>query len=615
MDSMDNMDLMDNRGTMDISMPRSMLSMLSILFVLSFGSLVAGPFDATSDLPVAHRGRFSSLEPAARIWLYDFYHRQSLKQSDLSAFHMEDPSAISLLWNVHFFGHTPWNDSPFFWIHYATHKTELGLPLDVDRFSYDTLLTKRNFDDELSSRLQIFKSYRGSAALRKEPYIQLYKQLEQGRIPPNEMANILESRFPLITRLKNAGTAIKMLPLHASPGEWVSLHALKVKVYDPAANALRPIGNFTPFSDADFTRLRDSYLALQAAVFNHTIDDSLEKAATKFAEAYTNAYESIEGKIYKRAEGKTLAYPSIWRLKAERLYYRLPLIEFAIAAYIVALILMAASKRNTWTLLALSAGFAVHTAVLIMRCYILQRPPVSNMFETVVYVPWIAMILGLIFYFVSRNRTVLAASTVASLALLVLLQVTQVDARMENVQAVLDSQYWLIIHVLMVVGSYGAFIVSGILAHFYLARLMAPFVSSNALATTAQGILHTMYVGVALLIPGTILGGVWAAESWGRFWDWDPKESWAFISACVYLLVIHAYTFNRIRDFGLAVGAIAGLMAVSFTWYGVNYVLGTGLHSYGFGKGGEFYYFVYIGLECTFLACACAVQKIRHLKT
>lgn len=116
-----------------------------------------------------------------------------------------------------------------------------------------------------------------------------------------------------------------------------------------------------------------------------------------------------------------------------------------------------------------------------------------------------------------------------------------------------------------------------------------------------QLILQTMYGGTILLVSGTILGGIWAAESWGRFWDWDPKESWAFISSCFYLIWIHAYRFHRIGSFGLAIGAVSGLLAISFTWYGVNYILGTGLHSYGFGSGGEIFYYSFLGIECLFL--------------
>jgi ABC-type transport system involved in cytochrome c biogenesis permease subunit len=226
------------------------------------------------------------------------------------------------------------------------------------------------------------------------------------------------------------------------------------------------------------------------------------------------------------------------------------------------------------------------------------------MFETVIYVPWIAIVLATFVSWKQRSIAVLTAGTLAAIALLTLLKISDLDARMENVQAVLDSQFWLIIHVLMVVGSYGAFILSGALGHLYLAKYALGPGKTDELQPLARGILSTLYIGVGLLIPGTILGGVWAAESWGRFWDWDPKESWAFISACVYLIVIHAYTFRKIGDLGLAIGSILGVISISFTWYGVNYVLGTGLHSYGFGTGSTTYYFAYLLAEIVFVTGA-----------
>ena len=110
-----------------------------------------------------------------------------------------------------------------------------------------------------------------------------------------------------------------------------------------------------------------------------------------------------------------------------------------------------------------------------------------------------------------------------------------------------------------------------------------------------------LYLGTALLICGTILGGVWALQSWGRFWDWDPKESWAFISSGFYLIGINAYRFGLIRGRGLAVVAIVGLLLITFTLYGVNYILGSGLHSYGFGQGKHGLFYGYVMTELLFL--------------
>ena len=196
------------------------------------------------------------------------------------------------------------------------------------------------------------------------------------------------------------------------------------------------------------------------------------------------------------------------------------------------------------------------------------------------------------------------AACTASVVLLLIIEIADLNQSLDQVQAVLDSQFWLMIHVLLVVGSYGIFILGALLGHLYLILFMKGGKQINAMPLLSNLILQSLYGGTALLVTGTILGGIWAAESWGRFWDWDPKESWAFISCCFYLVWIHAFRFNRIGAFGLAIGAVSGLLAISFTWYGVNYILGTGLHSYGFGSGGEFYYYTYLGAECLFLAAA-----------
>lgn len=678
------------------------LSLKFICFaLLSFHSLSANSiFEETKDLPVAYEGRFRSLDSASRLWLYDFYHQQRLKKEDLISFETSSPSALDFMWKMHFFGHTPWDNAPFFWMHYASLKSLLKLKRSTDRFSFKSLyhalyensetnlaavkalilsefaknngrgtshfanatvelqnLSKGLFvtyqhnaliiaktpsfapwnflkagmtlsenaakelaDSEsregnhfenltqLMRELHLYSEYRGTTDQFQKPFEDLYATLQKHSRSASEIALTLEARFPFIQRLQMAGTTLKMLPIRSSPGEWVSLHAFKTKNYNQQLNQLMLSDNFTSFSDEHFYFVREAYFEMEKAMISHANTSQISLAVTHFADQYKMAYRSLAGKPYQQAEKKGLSYPTESRLQIETLYYRLPLIEITLMTYALALLLRLLStllpKSQKWTpltLFVLLVGFSIHTAVLILRCYILQRPPVSNMFETMIYVPWIAVAIGFVFYSLTSSYTVIAAAVVASLALLVLLKLTQIDARLENVQAVLDSQYWLIIHVLMVVGSYGAFAVSGVLGHFYLIGSTLKKAETSSLEKIARSILHTMYVGLALLIPGTILGGIWAAESWGRFWDWDPKESWAFISACVYLLFVHAYTFHHIKDFGLAVGSIAGLTAISFTWYGVNYILGTGLHSYGFGKGGEMLYFLYLIGECLFV--------------
>lgn len=663
-----------------------------------------------SHIPVAYKGRFRPLDVYSRLWLYDFYHGQNIKKTQLSAFHIPDGSSQELVWRLHFLGHKHWDDAPFFWIHLADLKKLLNLDPKTDTFSYNQLRQKiylekdssasflshlaiytflKNFKDpsnrsgsekqelaqlnpglwiafhnndivvmassltppwnNLQKGMILLKDARqridsiinqdraqaeeaialmasmsdyektGDASLKQNQALaNSLRELQKNSLSPQDIGLTLEMQMPLSARLQQSGTTIKALPSIYKNGEWYSLHALKSQVYDPALQKIVPVGNFTPYSDELFNAIRNTYAELEKSIqttfsgsASVSIDERQEarigQLADKLSELLIEGYATLAGTSYKQATGKGLSYPSIGQLRMESSYYRYPLTEASIALYALALLtfLLAITTNKTalnkWALCLMLLGFCVHTVVLLMRCYILGRPPVSNMFETVIYVPWIAVLASFILYYAFKNPLVLIGSCTASLVLLIVLKLTNVNSSMENVQAVLDSQYWLIIHVLMVVGSYGLFILSGILGHIYLICSIVKKHETPSMQFIAKFTLQAMYMGIAMLIPGTILGGVWAAESWGRFWDWDPKESWAFISCCVYLIWVHAFRFHHIRNFGLAVGSVVGLLAISFTWYGVNYILGTGLHSYGFGSGGELYYYLFLICEIAFL--------------
>lgn len=432
--------------------------------------------------------------------------------------------------------------------------------------------------------------------------------LIERKLPPKDAALLLEREFPLQTRLTEQGEDLKTLP-GRHDGSWYSVRTLGLKTYNPISGKLEKIQNFTVYREETFTKLQKQYLKLEDAIRGDDLE-SFDPLLDSFKSMLFEAYLPYAGKTYREAFGKALTYPTVATLKMENLYFSFPFIECCLALYgMAALFLIWGTYRMRSSLKTIGISFLLtalllHTAILGMRSFILGRPPVSNMFETVVYVPCIAVWISLAFSYKLRNVQVLIASSILALILLILLKITRLNSDLENVQAVLDSQFWLTIHVLMVVGSYGMFLLSGILAHIFLMRHMLKGREAEEMRSLAGMMLQTMYLGTLLLIPGTILGGVWAAESWGRFWDWDPKESWAFISSCIYLMWIHAFRFHHIGNFGLAIGSIIGLQAITFTWYGVNYILGTGLHTYGFGDGGEIYYYLFVAMELSFILAA-----------
>lgn len=472
---------------------------------------------------------------------------------------------------------------------------------EVMSLDSQSIRSKRSFNDESIKILQSlnqFNSFNGPYARSEKEYQHAYDELVLRGFKPDQIEESLNRNFPLAQRLSQAGNLFLVLP--AKTGDWLSLNALTVKNFNKAKGSLELVSNFTIYPDEQFDKIQKKYFQL---INNHT-DSGLKE---DFAHLLVENYKSIEGSPVQQANGKSINYPSILQLKTEQFYYTIPLIEATIAVYTIAILFLMVGlgqkrRRYTYTgLFFVLVAFALNTLILALRSYVLARPPVSNMFETVIYVPWVAVFVGLLLRLKMKNSIIVLGASILSLALLILLKVTGLGDSMENVQAVLESQYWLIVHVLMIVGSYGVLALAGILGQIYLIQYLRYKHETYSMQEIGSAILQSIYIGVALLIPGTILGGIWAAQSWGRFWDWDPKESWAFISSCIYLIFIHLYTFKQIRFFGLAMGAVIGLMAISFTWYGVNYILGTGLHSYGFGSGGEIYYYTFLLIQILFL--------------
>ena len=199
----------------------------------------------------------------------------------------------------------------------------------------------------------------------------------------------------------------------------------------------------------------------------------------------------------------------------------------------------------------------------------------------------------------------LAASPVVILALVASdLQPAVLDPALNPLVPVLRSNFWLTIHVLTITLSYGAFALGTALAHFIVFRSLRHRAAVPASDPTVLHLYRCLQIGVLLLAAGVILGGVWANYSWGRFWDWDPKETWALIALMAYIILLHGRLGGWWGGYGLAVGSIASFLTILMAWYGVNFVLGKGLHSYGFGDGGQLYVGAFALLELAILTFA-----------
>lgn len=260
-----------------------------------------------------------------------------------------------------------------------------------------------------------------------------------------------------------------------------------------------------------------------------------------------------------------------------------------------------------------AGGLILHIYGFLLRCSIAGRPPVTNMYESVIWVSFGAMLISLVLEGMYRTRTILMAASTAVIVCLILADNTPavLDPAINPLTPVLRSNFWLTIHVLTITMSYAAFMVA--MGQGHVALWSYAFHSENR---TLQRSLHSqlyraIQVGVLLLAAGTILGGVWANYSWGRFWGWDPKEVWALIALLGYLALLHGRFAGWLKDFGLAVGSVVAFLGVLMAWYGVNFVLGAGLHAYGFGEGGQQYVGMAIVADMAFVGAMVLIHRRR----
>ncbi len=296
--------------------------------------------------------------------------------------------------------------------------------------------------------------------------------------------------------------------------------------------------------------------------------------------------------------------PFARQLQMETIYYQTKPFFYSWMLYLLAFVLLAFFHEKLscrfFGLAALLLGFSFHSGGLLLRVLILSRPPVSNMYESVIFMNWIIMIFAFVFYLIKRKYFFLSSGAMASVLVMLFADKLPVDKSLDVLAPVLKSNYWLTVHVLTIVASYGIFGLAMALGHRQLFLKTINRLSLDAEAISAHVLNRLLQVGLIALGIGTVLGGVWANESWGRFWGWDPKETWALITFLGYMVILHLRHAGKLSDFALAVCAVLGFLLVLMTWYGVNFILGRGLHSYGFGAGGMTWVIYYLVVEAAF---------------
>jgi ABC-type transport system involved in cytochrome c biogenesis permease subunit len=349
---------------------------------------------------------------------------------------------------------------------------------------------------------------------------------------------------------------IPPVPPESDPHQWR-------KMGEGILNFVTAGGNLHPAVQA-YAAMATAFAADDAAAFNATVANYGEWLRKHFAARVSKA-------------------------DVESVFNSLQPFYSAMVIYVLVFILACASwlvwpqilGRYAYSLLIFA--FIVHSCGLVTRMYLEGRPPVTNLYSSAVFIGWAAVFLGIVLERFYRNGIGNAtAAMIGFITLLIAHHLSMDGDTMEMMRAVLDTNGWLATHVVCVTLGYASTFLAGFLALTYILR---GSLTSSLNQETARSLARMVYgiVCFATLFSfvGTILGGIWADQSWGRFWGWDPKENGALLIVLWNAIILHARWGGLVKQRGLMVMAVFGNVVTSWSWFGVN-MLGIGLHSYGF---------------------------------
>ncbi len=535
-----------------------------VLFYLMPAMSLASPTEPLKYLPVQDAGRVKPYDTFAREMLQMIYGRQTYEKRP--AFE------IVFTWLLQ---PTAWQDKKIIEIRYNDLKKALKFDLGEKHFSLEQILN----NERLPMVMQELQAKRETKE-KLNPYFQAVQRLENQIFLMREIAS---------------GHLLKVWPPQEGDA-WVSVADLKAEQQETFLDLTKSfISSLALYNEPDASK---EQLLGQ------------EKELKQTLESFTTAAREFNPKLY----------PTDQAMFVEVHFNSLHPFQKAWILYLSSAILILLGwvyARNyffkaAWGLSLL--GFGFHIYGFAIRCFLMGRPPVSNMYESVVWVAFGVMLFAMIIELSYKFRYVLlAGNLVGALCLIIADSASAVlDSSLQPLEPVLRSNFWLLIHVLTITISYSAFFLAfglGDMGLFYYLR--GENKNKDKIKAIAAGIYRCIQIGVVFLAAGTILGGIWADYSWGRFWGWDPKETWALIALLGYLAVLHGRLGGWLKQFGLIAASIVAFSLVIMAWYGVNFVLGAGLHSYGFGAGGVEYVAAFVGIHLLYVVFAMTVYRGR----
>jgi ABC-type transport system involved in cytochrome c biogenesis permease subunit len=535
-------------------------------------------------LAVQEGGRIKPLDSVARTYLLLFHGKQSLKASS-----GERVEAMDWLTDV-LFNRARAEDLPVFRIDHPTVTGLFGVEGGTKKyFSYNEL---RPY---LSRIQQQARSVSAEAQLRT-PYERAIQQLFGNLI---QYQLLTQTVYPLAVSTDVSAFYQRVNLSGAAPSTSHGRHLLDRQLSDMADSPL----HLLPHGGQWYSPGQLLELSVEAGELLAPLG-TLARVADARSSGDPGAFEAAVGELLATTPELEDAHPGV------EAYFNAsqPFIVSASLYVLVMLLVFLGWQFSPQAFLPtaygiLCLGFAVHTFGLVLRVIITGYAPVTNLYSSAVSVGWIAALLSLgLEPFQKKGVGSLAAATVGFLTLVVAHHLSGGGDTMEKMRAVLNSNFWLSTHVITIIMGYGATFLAGFLGLIYVLYGWL----RKGISPEMQQSFHRMIFGAtcfSLLFSfvGTVLGGIWADQSWGRFWGWDPKENGALMIVLWTALMLHALRCRLIKTRGLVNLAIGGNIITAWSWFGTN-MLGVGLHSYGFMDSAFFWLVLFWLSQFAFIA-------------
>ena len=589
------------------------LSVISISIIAStimlYSSLSAESF-FVSDIPIQEGGRIKPLDSFARNQSLAFYGKRKIKHEDLSA----------IDWLLNLFTHPEKGlDQKVFNLRNPEVVNALGLTWtnNFHKYSYNELFP--GIEKQLPLIREIFEKKEVDRDVFESQLVEIYQNVMKFR----EIVSSLSCLLPLFS-VYDSDLASS---LHVEPGQLISyahvmshrgslfetsqgiitkpesewsisekeiallLYNLQQTSSDDFAKALKII----PPSKNDSSGLWLSPWEL----FDGRLIEPHQDKIIKSLESYLLARfeNNIENQNIALSSYKTGLISHVGKkvdfsiLSKERWLNEADLFTNSLVFYLLGFILLGISWMikpvifKSVAFYSIIIGFCLHTFGIYLRMVIMSRPPISTLYETVIFVGVVIVLISLIIEYIRKDGLgIFIGSISGSLLHYVGFGYAADGDTLEMLVAVLNSNFWLATHVTTIILGYGTSLMAGLIGHIYLIEKIRVPKDSVRLKSIYNNMFGVTLIALFFTLFGTILGGIWADQSWGRFWGWDPKENGALLIVLWQLMMVHMRLSGLAKPDKFALGMVLNNIVVIMAWFGVN-LLSIGLHSYGFASG------------------------------